>query len=606
MSTLSKRAIWEDVAQSLVPQERLTPDEWAEKHRVLKQGTTGRPGRWRSDPWQKWVHNTPVNYPAKEGFFCQKPSQIGISETAINKIGYWVDQRPCPILYLLPTREEAQEFEKDRFSHMIDSADVLRRKFLLGRRHHETMTSKEFHGGRLRIYGHGSSTKLKSHPYRVVIIDEVNEMDEFPSQGSALEMARARTFSFMDSWIEGLSTPTHEEEGITPLVDEMSTCHRPMLPCPACGEYQWFKFPQITYERGKPETAVYECEHCGAPISDAQRVAALSDMRIESMLEPEEAARRPYVGVKLGAFCSPRVTFEQLVAEYERCHSEAQIQVFYNHRLGRPYTPSTEPVRAENLNEREMLRPSEKIPADVRAVTAGVDVQRGAKLYVDISAWDDHERKWLVHYEVCHGWERLRNLLLDFEVEAENGTHNIQACAIDSGDEAHRVYNFCSEMGTHWVIPTKYASVPTGQFWKGKEVRYGLKLYKLRRSHWMGRAIGRFKGDADIPGVVLPIGLDQRYRDHVMANRMREKEDRHGNKKIVYELPKGENDDYLQAAVNAEFVAKMIDAIDRLEEQADRNRIPVRQDYREGDKEEPNNWVNRRLQEKISNEVGRR
>jgi len=439
----------------------------------------------------------------------------------------------------------------------------------------------------------------------VVIVDELNEMDEFADQGDAFKMAKARTQSFMDSWIEGLSTPTHEDEGVTQLIDELSTSHRPFLPCPHCGEYQWFKFPQIHYERGKPETAIYECEHCDETITDAERVAALPNMEIRSTLDAEEQDRRPYLGLSLGAFCSPRVSFEQLVAEYERCHSEAELMVFYNHRLGRPYTPSTEPVRSEDLDDREMVRPDEKLPVDIVAVTAGVDVQRGANLYVDISAWDENERKWLTYYEVVQGWAKLRELLLNYEVEAENGSHHVEACAIDSGDEAHRVYSFCSEMGTDWVIPTKYTSVPTGQFWSTKKVRYDMQLYKLRRSHWMGRGIGRFKGETDIPGVVLPIGLDQRYRQHVMANRMREKEDRHGNKEIVYELPKGENDDYLQAAVNCEFVASALGVIDRMEERADQGRVPVRQDYREDPDEEPDNAVNRRLAERLGANVRR-
>lgn len=570
------------VAEAMSPSERLTPSEWCPKERRLKAGTTEDPGPMKPWPWQAEFMDAPVDYPEKQGAVMIKGTQLGISEAAISVVGWWADQRPSPILYLMPTDEKAREFEKDRLSYMIRNSPALQEKFFLGKKAGETKASKEFAGGRLRLYGHGSSTKLQSDPYALVVPDELDAMSDFPGEGSAWSMSKQRTKRFTQSWILAMSKPTLEGVGVSAIWENETDQRRFHVPCPHCGEMEWLKFGQIDWDREHPADAAYICEHCKEEITDAQRRKIVYEGTYLSTLPEGEAAERPFVGMHISALYDPKQTISGLVREYLGCNSEPEVQVFFNEQLGEPYTPSEQTVKQEDIADKATLQPKEKLPEGMRFVTMGVDVQHGGWLYLDVSAWDRTGRKYLWLADTVRGWEALKRLVNEYRVPSQKREMRIHGVCIDAseGSMAREVYEVCKEIGPGFCSPVKFGSVGGGEFERTRDTRYGIELHFLDRNHWYSRAISRFVGDEATAGVVLPQNIGQEYIKHMTAPRRRRKEDSYGTVSYEWDTPDQEKDDFVQAAVLAEYGAMMM-GLDQTKEAAEENWIPVHQKRRQ-------------------------
>jgi phage terminase large subunit GpA-like protein len=441
---------------------------------------------------------------------------------------------------------------------MIEQAAPLQARRLLGGKH-DLVHVKRFAGGKLALWGSGSPSKVMSEPYQVVMLDEVDQLPNFPGVGSAWALGQIRTRSFRHSFTVGGSTPTRDDQGIAELWRELSDQRRWNVACPKCGECQWLKIAQVHFQERKAETAAYYCESCGVQWSDGERAAAVFRGEYRSMLEPQEALRRAFAGFHISRLYDPYMPIVELAANYLRCVSEHDLQVFYNSDLGEPYTPSTMLVTDEDIQARATMNPGDTLPADVQFITAGVDVQAGLTFYTEVDAWTLGAVKYVLHPGIVRGWERLREFLRGFQATTAAGKKlGIVLTGIDSGYETSQVYNFCQAMGANTIVPTRYGNVQYGARWNERIIATArnIKLFLLERPYWMDRAIGRFGGGEELAGVVLPVGISDEYKAHVMANRRVETIDpRSGYRKTTWELPKGMRDDYIQAAVNAEFAA---------------------------------------------------
>lgn len=562
--------IWGAVADLLAPPERLSPSVWSERHRYLKPGHTERPGRWRNDywPWQPHVLDIIVNERPKKGIIWPKAAQTGGSDTMISLIGCLVDQAPAPILYMISTDELARRFGLHRFEYMIDSAPVLRKRFKRGRKEHETILVKEFIGGMLVIAGGQSVNKLMSDPFMYRFLDEVDRLPSYKGVGSAWGLAEARGLAFSRGFQAGWSTPTLPNFGIWQLWTDLSDQRRWFVPCPHCHKEQWLKFGQVRYEGENARTARYECEHCKGVISDTQRAAAIYHGRFKTTLPAEQAAECEYAGPHIGHLSNPRLPLATVVGRWLACQNEDDKQVFYNTVLGEPYTPSTQPITPEDVEGRAVHEPKTGAPADTMFLTAGIDVQAGEWFYVDISAWTQGRLKYLLAYPRVQGWERLERVLREFEVPAGARRLRVRGAAIDCGYATTAVYEFCKRMGVNFIVPTCFWYTPPGESWHMRPVHTaGIHRYHLERNHWMDRALGRFAGGDVGASVVVPVGISDEYKAHILANVRVVVPDRFGQTKATWVLPQGMHDDYLHAALNAEFAAVQM-GLDRFSEQA--------------------------------------
>ena len=128
------------------------------------------------------------------------------------------------------------------------------------------------------LTGANSATGLRSMPARYVFLDEV---DAYPGdvdgEGDPIALAEARTATFGHrKKLFLVSTPTIKGLSRIEREYEASDQRRFFVPCPHCGAMQWLQFERLRWEKGKPETALYTCEACDQPISEAAKTEMLA------------------------------------------------------------------------------------------------------------------------------------------------------------------------------------------------------------------------------------------------------------------------------------------------------------------------------------------
>jgi phage terminase large subunit GpA-like protein len=123
------------------------------------------------------------------------------------------------------------------------------------------------------------------------------------------------------------------------------------VPCPHCGEYQHLQWANLQYPEGKPESARYACEHCGALIEEREKTAMLERGEWRATF-PE----RTTVGFHLNALYSPiglGRSWAWLAARFEEVKRDpARLKVFVNTRLGECYEDPDERLDWEELKNR--------------------------------------------------------------------------------------------------------------------------------------------------------------------------------------------------------------------------------------------------------------
>ena len=122
---------WEEgFLKGLKPQELLTVNQWADKHRVLSSRGSSEPGKFRTD-------RTPyVKVPMEElstGSLTQKvvlmfASQTGKTEMMNNWTAYCIDFAPGAMLLCQPTLQMAARLSKQRLEPMLQETPCLAEK----------------------------------------------------------------------------------------------------------------------------------------------------------------------------------------------------------------------------------------------------------------------------------------------------------------------------------------------------------------------------------------------------------------------------------------------------------------------------------------------
>lgn len=446
---LLKRAM-----KSLAPPPKLTVSEWADRHRMLSAESSAEPGPWRTAraPYLRGVMDA-LSDPAIEEIVVMASAQVGKTECLNNVVGYFIDQDPSPMLWVMPTIELGEAWSKERLEPMCRDTPCLRGKISDVRDSRKgptsTIRNKAFPGGRLTIAGANKPASLSSKPIRVVLCDEV---DKFPPsagpEGDPVNLAKKRTTTFWNRKVLLTSTPTVRGISRIEAAYEASDKRRFYVPCPHCNELQVLKFDQLQYDgRGTdhpdPETTVYACEHCGCVLTDQDKPGMLA--------RGQWIAEKPggrIAGFHINELYSPWVRWGEMVRDYleKKDHPETH-KTFINASLGETYEEEHEAVEWEALSARAEDFGA-KIPAGVAVITAGIDVQ-GDRLEVEVVGWGRMEESWSIEYRRLYGdtskdkvWREL-DAFLDTRYRHELGIDlPIATAMVDSGFRTTEVYKF--------------------------------------------------------------------------------------------------------------------------------------------------------------------
>lgn len=457
-------------SDGLRPIPNYTVSDWANEFRFLSSTSSAEAGRYSVNrtPYLREIMDRLGKTDDCQEIVFMKGSQIGATEAALNFIGYSIDINPSIILLVMPTDEAIKKNSRTRIKPMLEATPVLRDKIkTVGTKDAEnTINSKSFMGGVLLMIGANSPVGLSSTPAAKIMLDEV---DRFPlsagSEGSPVDLARARARTFANRKIFLISTPTNEGESVIAKEFEDGDQRYYNVSCIHCEELFIIKFDCLTWEEGKPETVRLACPECGGLHEERHKTILLSEEGFGGKAKwiPTAKADNPRKhSYHLSALYSPAgfYSWEELVRDYIKTKGDSnKEQTFVNTVLGETWKIKGDAPESEILYNRRESYKTGIIPDDVYFLTMGVDIQ-GDRIEAEIVGWCKGRRTYSIDYKVLVGdtdkddvWSELRELI-NTHFECENGSlMPIHLTAVDAGYKTKKVYDFTSSFGYNKVIP---------------------------------------------------------------------------------------------------------------------------------------------------------
>ena len=459
--------LWQSWRDGLTPDPLLTVSEWADRHRFLSPRASAEPGRYRTDrtPYMRAIMDAlSPSHPARRIVF-MKAAQVGATEAGNNWIGYVIHHAPGPMLSVQPTVELAKRFSRQRIEPLIAESPALRERVKPARARDagNTVLSKEFPAGLLVITGANSAVGLRSMPARYLFLDEV---DAYPpsadEEGDPVALAEARTRTF--SWRSKVflaSTPTIHAVSRIEREFEASDQRRFFVPCPHCQHRQWLRFERLRWEKGKPDTAHYQCEACDGAVEEHHKIEMLhaGDWRPTA-----EAADPGTIGFHLSALYSPVgwMSWAMIARMWEASLATDEAKrSFKNGVLGETWIETGEAPDWQRLYERREDWQIGTVPSGGLFLTAGADVQKD-RIEVSVWAWGRGLTSWFVDHIVIDGgpehaetWQQLSALLDRTWPHAHGARLGLAKLGIDSGYESPAVYAWARSAGHAQVAPLK-------------------------------------------------------------------------------------------------------------------------------------------------------
>lgn len=122
-------------------------------------------------------------------------TQMSKTDGMLDVIGWRLDTRPRPILYVGPSQKFVEDQFEPRLMKLFDEAETLKGRVLRGR--NEKKTLKTVNGVSVRLAWAGSETSLSSDQAGDVFIDEYDKMiSSLRKTGDAFTLAKARADSY--------------------------------------------------------------------------------------------------------------------------------------------------------------------------------------------------------------------------------------------------------------------------------------------------------------------------------------------------------------------------------------------------------------------------
>jgi len=401
----ARRAVLRAWQLGLRRDPEIKPSEWAEKHRVVAEGTSPHPGKWRNakTPFLNEIMDcmAPSHWARRVTFM--KSVQVSGSEGISNVLGWIIDAAPAPVLVVHPTIEAARDWTTEKFEPTIDATKRLHRKvsnIVIRGRDGSTLKRKRFPGGSIVVTGANSGAGLRQKSVRYIILDDV---DEFPlnvgGQGDPVEMARARKTSFEKSGQDkelDISTPTLKSVSRVARQFEAGTQGRWHVPCPQCGVEQVLKWGGkekpfgIKFDPTPPHHAHYVCEANGCIIQHWQLEAMNSAGRwVHAMPFP---GREP--SYHISALNSPFTTWDHIVAKWIDAQGDVdKLKTFFNLQLGEAWDEAADRPAAKDLVDRRETWDAGTCPSGVLLITLGADVQ-GDGIWYTVVGWGRDRQSW--------------------------------------------------------------------------------------------------------------------------------------------------------------------------------------------------------------------
>ena len=557
---------WEGFSEGLRPDPVLTVSEWADQHRFLSQRASAEPGKWMTSrtPYLREIMDCMSSSSPVERVVFMKGAQVGGTEAGNNAIAYWIDASPGPTLAISPSLEMAKRNSKTRIDPMIEECPRLRDKVRdpKARDSGNSMFQKLYPGGVLVLAGANSAASLRSMPARYLFFDELDAAPEdLDGEGSALDLAEARTRTFNRRKVFIVSTPTLANR--SPIEREFLGGDMRFfeVPCVHCGAYQRLVFSQLKWVDDDLDTVRYVCEHCEGHLDEHHKPKMFEHGRWVAS-NPEGQWRSYHISTlysPLGWY-----SWKQCVGAYLKAQkSESALKVFTNTILGETYAEKSEAPQWEDLYNRRESYPIGQVPERACVLTMGVDVQQDY-LAFEVVAWAPGLESYSIDWGNMSGntaepevWAELTKRIANTYATADGLRIGVRMVAVDTGYRTQEVYRWAKSQPPTRVIAVKGrdaqavivgqpSTAEIGQ--KGRKIKSGLKVWPIGVSVAKSELYGWLRRRARADDEELPPGwchfpeYDEEFFRQLTAEVLTQKNTPRGFPKYVWEKTRERNE----------------------------------------------------------------
>jgi phage terminase large subunit GpA-like protein len=408
------------LAERIAPPDPMPFSSWIGANIVLVDGPlAGEP--WRPDgaPYLAEIADClSLEHPCNE-VSVRKSEQSGASILALAWSLYIADRVRASTLYGVPGLDALRTLNSQKLQPLIDAWQKRSGRFVIEPTVSRSGTGstsyeKKYPGGFLSLANANAVMDLSMVTPRFGVRDELSKWQELPNGadpenlffGRFTAFRRLRTYKILN-----ISTPevdTGSEDGTGEGHCRIDRRFRASdqrfwnVPCPECGALFFHKFAQLRIDEEHPHRSVYECEHCGHHLSDAERVVAVRAGEWLSLLnEHDRLGRDP--GFHIDAFISLMMDYGAIAADWISFRSsEKGKKDFSNVKLGLPYRFRGDAVDHMRLFDRREDYAPGHVPPGCLLLTVACDVQmRG--IYVEVVGWKPNRESYVVHADYLDG-----------------------------------------------------------------------------------------------------------------------------------------------------------------------------------------------------------
>lgn len=531
------------VKRALALPDKRTVDQWAEQSIVL-DASNAEPGpiNLNRTPYVRGILQAFGDWRVRE-ITILAGTQCGKTQSMLCMLGYAIDQKPMPSLWVLPTEAMARRFSRTRIKPLIESSATLAGHLAPGEWSIQTLEYR-FMRMFLMLAWANSPAALSSQPIGDLFLDEI---DKYPfashREAEPLKLARERVRTFFDHKIVKTSTPT-VPDGPIMKEWEKSVQQTYRVPCPHCGMQQMLIFSQVKVPDGERDPARirgldlawYECAYCNGRIDDYHKPQMLLDG--EWKREKEDCPDPSHMGFKLNSLYSPWLTWSEIAAEFFA--SKDDPGAYRNFRNSWEAEPWEERISGISKAAVEALTKGAKhergeVPPEAQMVCAGVDVHDVKGLYWSVWAFGAGRRMWLIDHGKAFSWGDLERDVTLREYVTEDGVVFTPFIGVDSGYGEHtpKVYDFTRVRYPQWR-PTKGEQTITGAGVKETPIDYtdhrtgrrfrGFSLLLIDTNYFKDLLAGQLHTEGEASAVKMCRGVDESFLSSLRSeHKVREK-----------------------------------------------------------------------------------
>ncbi|EDQ9665849.1 TPA: phage terminase large subunit family protein [Salmonella enterica] len=475
--------------QPLIRPLPMTAVEWADEYYYLPKESSYGSGAWETLPFQVAIMNA-MGSDRIRTVNLIKSARVGYTKMLLGVVGYFIEHKSRNNLLFQPTDSAAEDFMKSHVEATIREVPCL--KILapwLGRKHRDnTLTLKRFSSGvGFWCLGGAAAKNYREKSVDVVCYDELSSFEpDVEKEGSPTLLGDKRIEGSV--WPKSIRGSTPKVKGscqIEKAANESAHFMRFHVPCPHCGEEQYLKFGDdstafgLKWEKGKPETVYYLCEHNGCVIRQSELdqkegrwicentgIWTCDGLTFYSAAGDEIPPPRS-ISFHIWTAYSPFTTWVQIVYDWlDALKDPNGVKTFINTTLGEPYEEAVaEKIGYEVLLEK-VIRYGAVVPERVVYLTAGIDSQRNRyEMYV--WGWAPGEEVFLIDKQIIMGrhddedtLQRVDAVINKKYRHADGTDISISRICWDTGGiDAEIVYKRSKKHGIFRVLPVKGASV---------------------------------------------------------------------------------------------------------------------------------------------------